>query len=326
MRFQVLSEADVRSVLPIADLVEPMARALTAYSAGEVVQPLRSVVRVASGPGFFGLMPAYVPGDGALGAKLVTVFANNASRGLRSHQATIVLFDEETGEMRAVMDGRYITVVRTAAASAVAARQLARPDAARLAILGSGVQARSHLMAFAATRDLASVCVWSPTADHRERFAQDMSGAVPCPIATAVEPDACVRDADLVVVATSARTPVLHDGAVGLGTHVTAVGACRPDEREMDTDLLCRARLFVDSRESALSESGDVIAAADRSEGTAVPAAEIGETLAGRAPGRETREEVTIFKSLGLAVEDLAAAQLAYSRAVVRGMGRFVEL
>lgn len=327
MSFHLLSERDVRSVLTIGDLLEPMERALAAFSAGAAIQPLRSVVPVAAGPGFLGLMPAHVPDRHTLGAKLVTVFAGNVQTGLPSHLAVIVLLDERTGQLRAIMDGRYITEIRTAAASAMAARYLARSDARDLAILGSGVQARSHLVAIAAVRTLEAVRVWSPDAAHRERFVAQMQPRLACPLVASANAEECVGGADLVVAATSSPTPVVAASWVKNGAHVTAVGACRPDQRELDPRLVARGRLFVDSRESALQEAGDVLLGiGERAFGPDVICAEIGEVVTGRAQGRRGPDDITIFKSLGLAIEDLVAAGIAYSRAIERGIGQVLDL
>ena len=327
MKFRLLSEADVRAVLATGDLLEPMARALEAFSGGRVVQPLRPVVPVEAGPGFFAVMPAYSGGDHALGAKLVTVFGGNTRTGLPTHLALVTLLDERTGQLRAVMDGRYITEIRTAAVSAVASRHLARPDARTLAILGSGVQARSHLLAFAEVHPLATARVWSPTAVHRDRFVAEMQPRLACPLAACGEAERCVRDADLIVAATSSRTPVVMSAWVNDGAHVTAVGAARPDEREMDPALIARARLFVDSRESAEREAGDVLLGKrEHAFSDDVVCGEIGDVLAGRVEGRRSPADVTIFKSLGLAIEDLVAAQLAFTRAQARNVGRLLDL
>lgn len=317
----------MRAVIAVGDLFEPMARALAEFSAGRVVQPLRPVVPVEAGPGFFAAMPAYGAGDHALGAKLVTLFGGNAAAGLPTHLAVIVLLDERTGLLQAIVDGRYITEIRTAAVSAVASRELARNDAADLAILGSGVQARSHLLALAAVHRLAAARVWSPSAAHRDRFVAEMQPKVSCRLAVSPGAEECVRGADLIVVATSSRTPVIASAWVKDGAHVTSVGAARPDQREMDPQLVARGRLFVDSRESALREAGDVILGLrERAFTEDVICAEIGDLVAGRVEGRRTPAEVTIFKSLGLAIEDLAAAQLAYSRAQERDVGQVLEL
>jgi alanine dehydrogenase len=327
MQFLLLGEADVRAVLSIEDLFEPMARALEAFSAGRVVQPVRSVVGVATGPGFFGVMPAHAADQHALGAKLVTVFGGNARAGLPTHLALITLLDERTGQLLAVMDGRYITEIRTAAVSAVASRALARPATRTLAIVGSGVQARSHLLALAAVHPLEAARVWSPDTDRRDRFVADMQPLVRCRLMATRDAEQCVRAADAVVAATSSRTPVIMSAWVKDGAHVTAVGACRPDEREMDPALVARGRLFVDSREAALVEAGDVILGLrERAFTDDVIRGEIGEVLSGVADGRRSPEDVTIFKSLGLAIEDLVSAQLAYARAHERNLGRSLEL
>jgi alanine dehydrogenase len=321
-RFRLLTEPQVKSLLSMDELVTAMESALARFSSGDVLQPVRSVLSVGPTHAFFGLMPAYVESPPRLGAKLVTVFNANVQRGLPSHLATIVLFDPETGSLVAIMDGRYITEARTAAVSAVSARYLARRDAASMAIVGSGVQARSHLEAYAEVRALRQVRVWSPQARSRERFVSEMSRHVPVPIAAVDSAEDAVRDADLVVLATSSPTPVLDDRWVKTGAHVVSVGACRPDQRELDPALVARSRLFVDSRAAALVESGDVVMgvregrfAGDHIRG------ELGEVVLGRVAGRESELEVTIFKSLGMAVEDVTAADLVFRRAVETGAG-----
>jgi len=323
----LLSESDVRTLLPMGDLIGAMREALAGFSTGRAEQPLRTVLEVAGAKAFFGVMPAYLPGSGALGTKLVTVFGSNPARGLPSHLATIVLLDDETGELRAVMDGRYITEARTAAVSAVSTDLLARPEASRLAIVGSGVQAHSHLEALALVRTLREVRVWSPTPSHREAFAGDAARRTGLKIETAASAEAAVADADLVALVTASRTPVVRSEWIADGAHVCAVGACRPDQREMDGALVARARLFVDSRQGALAEAGDIVL--PMAEGIVTAdhiAAEIGEVAAGLAEGRRTAAEVTVFKSLGMAVEDVAAAHLALVRAAERGLGRGATL
>jgi ornithine cyclodeaminase/alanine dehydrogenase-like protein (mu-crystallin family) len=238
-------------------------------------------------------MAARTP-DG-VGAKLVTFYPGNSA--IHTHHAVIVLFKPETGEPLATLDGRLITEMRTAAVSAAATKALARPDARVLALLGSGVQARSHLEAIRRVRPLADIRVWSP------RNASRCAGARPC--ASAEE---AVRGAEIVVVATSSTTPVLRGEWLSPGAHVNAVGACRPDWRELDDAVMRRARLFVDSREAALRESGDVILS------KATISAELGDVFAGRAR-RDSDGEITLFKSLGLAVEDVAAALLVCRKA-----------
>lgn len=311
----------------MGDLVAAMEVALARFSAGEVLQPVRSVLMVGPTKAYFGLMPAYVPNPGSLGAKLVTVFADNPSKQLPSHLATILLLDPDTGSLLALMDGRYITEARTAAVSAVSARFLARADASTLAIIGTGVQARSHLEAFAHVRQLKDVRVWSPKAANRERLVSDMSGHLTAPIrATATAEDA-VRGADLIILVTSSPTPVLESAWVDAGAHVVSVGACRPEQREMAPALVARARLFVDSRAAALVESGDVVLGiADGLFTAAHIRGELGEVVIGRAAGRQHDTDVTIFKSLGMAVEDVVAADLVLRRAMETGTGTELTL
>ena len=318
----LLSEADVRAVLSMDDLIATMETALADYSARTVTQPLRTVLEVGEQHAFYGVMPAYIPGTPALGTKLVTVFGSNAVLGLPTHLALIVLLDPHTGALRALMDGRYITEARTAAVSAVSVDHLAREDARTLAIIGSGVQARSHLEAISRVRSLTDVRVWSRSLAHREAFVRDMQPPVAARIAAASSAVAAVHGADIIVLATASKEPVVQRDWVADGAHICAVGACRPTEREMDAALVARADLFVDSREGALKESGDVVLAIKDGAITAEHIrAEIGNVVAGRAPGRESPARVTIFKSLGMAVEDVAAAHLAYVRARAEGRG-----
>jgi ornithine cyclodeaminase/alanine dehydrogenase-like protein (mu-crystallin family) len=293
-----LDEAAVRRHLRMDALVPAVRDALASLSAGGVVQPVRTVVPVAEHAGFLGAMPAYA-GD-ALGAKLVTFYPGN--RDVHTHHAVIVLFRPETGEPAAVLDGRLITEMRTAAASAVATDALARPDARVLGILGAGVQARSHLEALRLVRPLDEVRVWSPR--RARAFAEEMGGDVRA-VDSAAE---AVRGADVVLVATTSQTPVLQGAWLAPGTHVNAVGATRPDWRELDDAAVRSARLFVDSRVAALRESGDVMAA----EGEP---AELGEVILGKLAGRRSPDEITLFKSVGVAVEDLVAAALVYRAA-----------
>ena len=278
----------------MADLIPAMEKALMDFSAGKVTQPVRSVIKVDPPGGFLGLMPASTP-EG-LGLKAVTFYPSNTERGIPTHMATIFLVDPETGRPLAIMDGRLITEIRTAAVSAAATKLLAGPDSKILAILGSGVQARSHMEALRLVRQFEEIRVWSPTRKHAERFANEI-GAKSLPAEDAV------RGADVVVTATSSQTPVLKGSWLKPGCHVNAVGACRPDWRELDDEAMANV-VFVDSSEGATKESGDVILSG------AKIYAELGDALAGKIPTRAN--ETTIFKSLGMAVEDIGAAMLAY--------------
>ena len=289
-----LDEEQVRKQLRMAGLIPAMEKALIDFSAGKVTQPVRSVIMIDPPGGFFGMMPALTP-DG-LGIKIVTFYASNAERGIPTHMATIFLVDPETGAPLAVMDGTLITEMRTAAVSAAATKLLASPDAKVLAILGSGVQARSHMEALRLVKNFAEVRVWSRTPEHAERFAKEIG-------AKAMPPEDAVRDADVVVTTTNSKTAVLKGSWLKPGCHVNAVGACRPDWRELDDDAMGNV-VYVDSREAAMKESGDLILSG------AKIYAELGEALAGEVPLRAN--ETTIFKSLGMAVEDIAAALLVY--------------
>jgi ornithine cyclodeaminase len=323
----LLSERDVRQVLPMPALIDAMEGALVAFSAGRVAQPVRTVLEVGPDKAYFGVMPASLDDPPAVGAKLVTVYARNHALGLPSHLASIVLLDHHTGALRAILDGRYITEARTAAVSAVSLRWLARPDARTLAILGSGVQARSHLEAIRHVRDLREVRVWSPTAAHRDTFARDAQATTGLDVRAAASPAEAVRGADLIVIATASRVPVLDDADVGAGAHVMAVGACRPDQREMPAALVARARVYVDSRAGALQESGDLLLPiAERVITAQHIAGELGALVSGTVDGRLSPADVTIFKSLGMAVEDVVAAHLAVARAAEAGLGQSIEV
>jgi len=319
-----LSEADIRAVLSMPDLIGAMEMALSAFSSGQVVQPVRAVAEIGDAA-FFGAMPAFIKavgeGPAVLGAKLVAVIGANQQRGLPTHRASILLLDPEHGGLAAIMDGRLITEMRTAAVSAVSVRHMARSHASVLGIIGSGVQARSHLAALSLVRDFREVRAWSPTRAHLDLFAAESPVRIEaCP--TAAE---AVRGADVIVLATAATTPVIENGWVAEGAHVISVGACRPTHREMDPVLVARARLVVDSKAAAFVESGDIVLGI----GEGVFAAgnvvgELGEVVAGRLPGRTSDRQVTLFKSLGLAVEDLASARLVFDRA--RALGRGIEV
>src|SRR5437867_1957267 len=298
-----LSEEQVRQHLHMAELIPAMEKALIEFSGRKVTQPVRSVINVDPPGGFLGLMPALTP-DG-LGLKAVTFYPSNVDRGIPTHMATIFLVDPLTGTPLAIMDGRLITEMRTAAVSAAATKVLAFPAAKILAILGSGVQSRSHAEALQLVRNFEEIRVWSPTREHAERFAKEVGGK-------AMSAEEAVRGADVVVTTTNSKTPVVKGSWLKPGCHVNAIGACRPDWRELDDEAMSNV-VFVDSREGAMKESGDVILS------DAKIYAELGEALAGKVPSRAN--ETTIFKSLGMAVEDIAAAMLVY-RKLFRSQGR----
>jgi thiomorpholine-carboxylate dehydrogenase len=346
----LLRESHLRELLTMHDLIPLMARTLEAFSTGGAVQPVRTIVPVDRHGAFLGVMPAYLPGDAAesgtpagrggppasgspaesgeaLGLKAVAVYPGNVAYHLPTHLATILLLDPATGALRAVLDGRLITEMRTAAVSAAATDRLARRNARVLAILGAGVQARSHVAALREVRPPAEVRVWSRTQASAERFAAKTRERFGITVAMAASAERAVRGADVICTVTGSTTPVVQAAWLSPGTHLNAVGAARPDWRELATDVVRGARLFVDSRAGALTEAGDVVGPIH--EGAITErhvVAEIGEVFAGRHPGRESDEETTLFKSLGLAVEDVASARFAYARAQAKGIGDEIRL
>jgi ornithine cyclodeaminase/alanine dehydrogenase-like protein (mu-crystallin family) len=295
-----LPETRVEQLLTLHELLPALEQALIEFSAGRVNQPLRSIISIDQHSGFFGVMPA-VYGE-VFGAKLVTVFPKNAERGLHTHLAAIHLFCAETGRTLAVLDGRFITAWRTAAVSALATRELSPPGARVLAILGSGVQAHTHWEALRQQRPFKEVRVWSRTPEHARRFADEIG-------ATALPAEQAVRGADVIVTATDASEPIVHGQWVKTGAYVNAVGSVGLKARELDDDLMRSAAVIVESRESARHESAEIV------QSGAPIYAELGELLGGarRKPKAGT---TVVFKSLGIAVEDIAAARLVYQAAL----------
>jgi ornithine cyclodeaminase/alanine dehydrogenase-like protein (mu-crystallin family) len=319
----VLSRAEVAEALPMGECIEAMAEVLAAHARNEVHQPLRSVSMPEASDGFMGLMPAHRAGERPLYAlKAVCIFPGNPARGLDAHQGTVTLFDGTTGEPTAILDASAITAIRTAAVSALATRLLARDDARELAILGAGVQAAAHLEAMRAVGDFEQVRIYAPTRKHAEQLAQRTGAAV------ADCAESALRGADVVVTATNSREPVLRREWLAAGAHVNAVGASAPTSRELDTATVAASSLFADSRESVLNEAGEFQLAVREGaiEGPDHIRAELGEVVAGLRPGRTDAGELTLFRSLGLAIEDMAAAERAVANARGRGAGVEVEL
>jgi len=318
----LLDEPSVAALLTMKDLIPLMERALADFSSGKVDQPVRTVVAPTGHHSMLAVMPGHLPGFGALGVKLVTVAPRNAALGLPTHLATILLHDPATGALLALIDGRLVTEMRTAAVSAAASRALARGRPRRLGILGSGVQAHSHLEAFHEAHDLEDVAVFSPTPGSREGFAARESKRTGISVRAVATAEEAVRGADLIVVATPSRAPVLRGAWLSPGMHVTAVGACIPSHREIDGESVARSRVFVDSVAASRVEAGDILLA--EQEG-AIPeghvAGEIGAVFARELEGRRGDAEITLFKSLGLAVEDVATAGHLYHLARERGAG-----
>jgi ornithine cyclodeaminase len=325
MKVLVLNHQQIRELLPITECIELMADALSALARDEVYQPLRTIVRPPEARGLLGLMPAYRAGEqGAFGLKAICVFPGNPAIGKDAHQGAVMLFSRETGELLALMNASEITAIRTAAVSAVATRLLAREDAQELAIIGAGVQARTHLAALAAVRPIKRARVACRNIEHAVELAREMQSSFPIePVRTNEE---AVRGADVIVTATSSLEPVINKEWISPGAHVNAIGTHSPSSREIDSATMAAARLFVDRRESALNEAGDYLLAAQ--EGLITPDSiigEIGELLIGTKTGRTSATEITLFKSLGLAIEDVVTADYLYQRAQSQNAGTWVE-
>jgi ornithine cyclodeaminase len=324
MPLRVLSSHDVHAHLRPGPCAAAMERVLSELARGTLHMPLRFVVRPPDAAGLMGLMPAYRGGSDPLYAlKAVCIFPENPKKGLDAHQGGVLLYDGETGELRALVDGSAITAVRTAAVSVVATKALARPDAAELAILGSGVQAEAHLHALAeALPGLRRVRIHSRTAANAEKLCRDAGARYAFPVEPAGSVAEALRGADVVVTATTAREPVVEREHLEPGMHLNVVGSSIPTTRELSGAAIAATRLFVDRRESTVNEAGDYLFALR--EGAIAAdhiAGELGEVLIGTAEGRRSDDEITAFKSLGLAVEDLAAAELAVQAAAAAGAG-----
>jgi ornithine cyclodeaminase len=323
----VIDAAAVRELFPMSAAIEQMREALERYSAATVVQPLRTVVQPQGAAGLMAAMPAWAGPDRGFGIKTVTIHPGNPARGLDTHQGTVTMFDRETGVPTAVLDAAAITEIRTAAVSAVATRALAAEDARDLAIVGSGTQARSHLEAMAAVRSLARIRVWNRTRAHAKALAEWAGERFGPPVEVLPSVAEALDGADLVCTAVASVEPVVSADMLAPGAHLNAVGACLPTVRELSTDAVAAATVFADSRQSALAEAGDLvipIRAGDLGEDHLV--AEIGEVLLGRHPGRTGADEITLFKSLGLAIEDVIAGAYIESEARARGLGTQASL
>jgi ornithine cyclodeaminase len=326
-RITVVPAQAVAALLPMDLCIELMADALAGLARGAALNPLRAGYALPSGAGLVVSMPGALGDPAVFGAKLLSVFPGNRSVGLESHQGVIVLFDADHGIPYAIVDASAVTAIRTAAVSGLATRLLAREEASDLAILGSGTQARTHLDAMLAVRAIRRVAVWSPTPDRVRAFVGDARRRDDITVEAAESAQEAVAGAHVVCTVTASREPVLHGADLAPGMHINAVGSSVPSARELDGESIARSRLFVDRRESALNESGDLLGAIRDGlvdEGHIV--AELGEVVAGAAGGRESADEITLFESLGLAVEDLAAAWHVAGEARRQGLGATVEI
>lgn len=327
MTLIVLSRSDVESLLDMPTCMGLMEAALASLARGEVIHPLRPVVPVPESKNLFAVMPAYSSALRAFATKIISVYPDNHGTALDSHQGLVLLFDGERGNPVAIMDASSITAIRTAAVSGVATKLLARPDASGVAILGAGVQARTHVDAMLAARPFERVALWARSREKAERLAAELSTRHEASFDVADTVKDAVRGADVVCTVTTSREPVLRGEWIAPGTHVNAVGASLRTARELDTEAVRRSRIYVDRRESALNEAGDLLIPIQEGAITAhAIVGEIGELLTGSIVGRRDATEITLFKSLGLAVEDLASARYLYDAASRTGAGTRVEL
>ena len=324
----IINHREVRQLLPMVDCIAVLEQVFVTLAQGDAIQPLRWPLWLPDRSGLLGMMPGYIGGKiGMMGIKTVTVMPGNHGTEYDSHQGNVMLFEKEHGVLRAIIDAGEITAIRTAAASGVATKVLARPDASDLALIGSGVQARSHLAAMLAVRSIGRVRVYSPNQERLQKYVAWAKDEFAVDVEPMPDVESAVSNADIICTTTSAREPVLYGDWLSPGVHINAVGSSVPHARELDTAAVVRSRLYVDWRESAVNESGDYLiplqeGAIDESH----IVGELGELLSGRVEGRQSPEEITLFDSLGLAIEDIAAAHTIYTRAIEKNGGRYVEI
>ena len=330
MKLRILSEADIRQAVTMAEAIEAVREAYVQLSAGQAVVPLRTPVPVDKREGVTLFMPAYLPGSDALGAKIVSVFPKNVGHGLPTIHAVVVVVDPETGRPTAMMDGTYLTALRTGAASGVATDLLARSDARVAAIFGAGAQARTQLEAVCTVRRIDTVWVFDPIPGAAAAYVAEMrmrSQPIPRGLRVAKAPAEAVRQADVICTATTARAPVFDDADLKPGAHINGIGSYTPQMQEVPAATVARAKVVVDSRTASLAEAGDLlIPLNDGTISLEQIHGEIGEVAAGQIPGRQSDGEITFFKSVGVAVQDVAVASLILRRAAEQGLGTEVDL
>lgn len=325
----VLTRKDVEELLTMKEAMSAVEDAFRQYTLGQAIMPLRSVIRIPDYNGINLAMPAYVGGDlDALGLKVVSVYGDNPKKyGLPAVLATVVLNDPKTGDLLAIMDGAWLTAMRTGAVSGVATRYLAREDAKTAAVFGAGVQACTQLMAVCEAREIRLARVYDPLPEMQNRYCQEMSERLGIELIPAPSPRAAVEGSDVIIAASSARTPVFEGEWLSPGTHVNGIGSHTPTTRELDTATIVRSKLVVDQREAALAEAGDVIIPINEGHVTADHIhAELGEVVAGLKEGRANEAETTVFKSVGLAIQDVATATRVYQLAKEKGAGTTLSL
>jgi alanine dehydrogenase len=323
----ILPETDVRKLIDISELIEALEAAHIQLSTGKAVMPVRLVVPLPQIHGRITSMPAYLSEANALGMKVVTYFQENPKRGLPAILATIMLYDTETGKIAAIMDGSYITAIRTACASAMATKALANAETPLMGILGAGVQARAHILALGRVRKITTIKIYSPSGKSAQELKEEIEPEVAMKIEPVDSAEKAVRDVDLLVTVTTAKEPILKAGWLKPGVHINAVGSHRPDLREIDGETLKQAKVFVDSREAIMAECGDVLLAIKEGAITADHiAGEIGQVLAGTKRGRSNPSEITLYKSVGVAIQDVATADLVYRKALEQAAGHEVPI
>ncbi|MGI5837560.1 MAG: ornithine cyclodeaminase family protein [Chloroflexota bacterium] len=323
----MLSRNDIKGLITMPEAIDTLKQAFGEFSKGAAAMPVRSVILAPQHEGWFGIMPAYLYSCEAMGLKSVTVYKKNAGTGLPAVLGVILLLDPTTGAPLSVMEAGYLTGVRTAAASGVATDILARQDANELALIGAGVQCRHHLVAMTSIRPLQKVRVFDVTRDKAELFRQDMQPTTSAIIEVVGSPEDAIRGADLVVTTSTSRTPVVEYPWLKPGAHINGVGSHSPDTREIAGEVIAKARVVVDSREAALTEAGDLMIPV--AEGLVKPeqvSDEIGEVLNGAKPGRTSPDQITVYKSVGIAIEDMAVAKLVYDKAISANVGTKVDL
>ena len=327
MEVHIINHMEVRKLLTMEACIDVMRDALTTLARGDAIQPLRSGLRLPQKVGVLGMMPAYMGNPPVMGIKVISVFPGNIGTQYESHQGAVMLFDTSHGKLLAIIDASEITAVRTPAASAVATKILAREDAGDLAILGSGTQAHGHLEAMLLVRPIRRIRVWSLPLDHSRQFSVRESQRHGLTVEHMNTAQDAVEGADIICTTTSAREPILFGNWISDGAHINAVGASNPFSRELDTEAVLKSRMFVDRYESTIKEAGDFLF--PKKEGAIKDdhiIGEIGDILLGKIHGRRSKDEITLFKSLGLAIEDVAAAHHIYQLALKKGVGTPVEL
>ncbi len=330
MKLRILARNDVRRAVSMAQAIEIVKEAFAQLSAGQAVVPIRTQLEVARHEGVTLFMPAYLQKSDDLGVKIVSVFPRNLERGLPTIHALVAVVDAGTGCPAAVMDGTYLTALRTGAASGAATDLLARTDARVAAVFGAGVQGRTQLEAVCQVRNIEKAWVYDVNREAAKKYAEEMrgrGGRIPGDIVVASSPTEAVREADIICTATTARTPVFADADLKAGVHINAVGAFTPQMQEVPEETIGRAKLVVDSREACWAEAGDLIIPRQKGLISAGDIyAELGEIAAGTKPGRENDQEITFFKSVGNAVQDVSVARKVLEEAGRLGLGLEVEL